>query len=341
MADPRFFSRGQPISIAQIIETTGASVDGDVKLSTEITDVAPLETATVGNITFLENRRYAEAVRSSKATACFLPSTLVHKAPKAMIKLVTEFPRRSYSKISQLLYKSESASANIHEAARISDLAILGQDCRIEAGVMIGAFCEIGDCCWIGANTSIDAGVIIGNGTRVGSNVSISHSKIGKNCFIYPGVRIGQPGFGFEIDSSGPIEMPQLGRVLIGNNVEIGANSTVDRGAGPDTMIGSGTRIDNLVQIGHNVEIGKGCVIVAQVGISGSTKIGDRSIVGGQVGLAGHLTIGSDVKIAAQSGVTRNVKDGSIIGGSPAVPISEFRRQVARIKLLGRRNSTE
>lgn len=341
MADPRFFKRSQSLTIEEIVNITGAVVDDGVNLSTVITDVAPLQEAIDGNVSFLENRRYIEVIVSSKATACFIPSALSNRAPKNMIKLVTEFPRRSYAKVSQLFYRIESHQADLNKAAKISDLASLGKDCRIEAGVVIGAYCEIGNSCCIGANTTIDEGVVVGNGTKIGSNVSISHSKIGANCFIYPGVRIGQPGFGFEMDSSGPIEMPQLGRVIVGNNVEIGANSTVDRGAGPDTIIGTGTRIDNLVQIGHNVEIGSGCVIVAQVGISGSTKIGDRTIVGGQVGMAGHLTIGSDVKIAAQSGVTRNIKDGSIIGGAPAVPMSEFRRQVAHIKLLGRRNRFE
>tara|TARA_Y100000588_G_C14252486_1_gene924057 strand:- start:650 stop:1675 length:1026 start_codon:yes stop_codon:yes gene_type:complete len=339
MADPRFFKKGPPLTIREIVHITGATVRGNLDSSTLIKDVAPLEYAGPGDISFLENRRYANVISSSQATACFLTEDLVSRAPPGMGTLITQYPRRSYAKVSRTFYQNTKKSGNISQTAQISETAVLGPECRVDNGAVLGGFCQIGKNCWIGANTVIDDGCVIGEDTKIGSNVSISHSQIGSGCFIFPGVKIGQPGFGFEIDSSGPIEMPQLGRVIIGDNVEIGANSTVDRGAGPDTIIGPGTRIDNLVQIGHNVEIGKGCIIVAQVGISGSTKIGDHTVIGGQVGLAGHLNIGSNVKIAAQSGVTRNIEDGAIVGGAPAVPIKQFRRQVASIKSLGRRNT--
>ena len=338
MADPRFFKKKKPLSIREIVSLTGAIVGRDDDQSLIINDVSPIHTAKKGDVSFVENRRYANQISSSEASACFIPEDLLLKVPKNMVPLVINFPRRAYAKVSQSLYEREAKSPKVDEGTNISKTCIIGEGCRIDFGAVVGEFCQVGSDCWIGANTFIDDGVKIGNGTRIGANVTISHSEIGSDCFIYPGVRIGQPGFGFEIDASGPIEMPQLGRVIIGNNVEIGANTTIDRGAGPDTVIGEFTRIDNLVQIGHNVEIGNGCIIVAQVGISGSTIIGDHTVIGGQTGLAGHLKIGKRVKIAAQSGVTRNTGDGSVIGGAPAVPMEEFRRQVANIKSLGRRD---
>ena len=338
MADPRFFKKRKPLSVKEIIRLTGATLKDSSMESTIISDVASISTAKEGEISFVENRRYASQITSSKASACFLTKDLLGKVPKHMIPLLTNSPRRAFAKLSQSFYEKEGKTPKISSKSIVAKTCVLGAGCRIDPGVVLGEFCEIGKDCWIGSNSVIDDGVKIGDRTRIGANVSISHSEVGANCFIYPGVRIGQPGFGFEVDSAGPIEMPQLGRVIIGDNVEIGSNTAIDRGAGPDTEIGDFTRIDNLVQIGHNVKIGKGCIIVAQVGISGSTQIGDQSIIGGQTGLAGHLKIGKQVKIAAQSGVTRNLNDGSIVGGAPAVPIEDFRRQVASIKSLGRRD---
>ena len=154
---------------------------------------------------------------------------------------------------------------------------------------------------------------------------------------IHAGVRIGQDGFGFATGAEGHVKVPQLGRVIIGDDVEIGANTTIDRGAGPDTVIGAGTQIDNLVQIGHNVVLGRGCVVVAQVGISGSTKVGDYVVIGGQVGLAGHLSIGNKVRIAAQSGVMRDVAEGETVGGSPATTMRDWLRRVAIVDRLARK----
>ena len=338
MADSRFFKKREPLSVKEIIRLTGATLKDSSMESTIISDVASISTAKEGEITFVENRRYASQVTSSKASACFLTEDLLSKVPQHMIPLLTNSPRRAFAKLSQSFYEKEGKTPKISSKSVVAKTCVLGAGCRIDPGVVLGEFCEIGKDCWIGSNSVIDDGVKIGDRTRIGANVSISYSEVGDGCFIYPGVRIGQPGFGFEVDAAGPIEMPQLGRVMIGNNVEIGANTTIDRGAGPDTEIGDFTRIDNLVQIGHNVKVGKSCIIVAQVGISGSTQIGDHSVIGGQTGLAGHLKIGRQVKIAAQSGVTRNLNDGSIVGGAPAVPIEDFRRQVANIKSLGRKD---
>jgi UDP-3-O-[3-hydroxymyristoyl] glucosamine N-acyltransferase len=204
----------------------------------------------------------------------------------------------------------------------------------IEDGVVIGNNSSIDH------NSVIKRNVVIGNNTKIASNVTISHSVIGNNVIIHPGTRIGQDGFGFASDHTGHLKVPQLGIVKIGDFVEIGANTTIDRGSAQDTIIGDMCQIDNLVQLGHNVQLGKACVIVAQVGIAGSTKLGDFVILGGQVGVAGHLKIGNQVQVAAQSGIAQNIEDKQIMGGSPAVPIRQWHKQTFCLKKLANKDKS-
>ncbi len=337
MADQRFFQYSGELDIATISEITGIKLSEKIDPSMRIKDVSSLEEAGPGQICFVENRKYCAALEKSSASACFLPQDLALRAPENMALLITDRPRRNFARVSRVFYPDPELTPIIHEHSSIAESANIADGCRVDAGVRIGSGVSIGEGCWIGANSILDDGITLGAHTRVGSNSSLSHCDIGARCYIYPGVRIGQPGFGFEADLAGTIKMPQLGKVIVQDDVEIGANSTVDRGAGPDTILGRGTMIDNLVQVGHNVEIGRGCIIVAQVGIAGSTKIGDYTVIGGQVGIAGHLKIGNAVQIAAQSGVTKNIPNNSIIGGSPAVPIQDYRRQIAAVKFMGRR----
>ncbi|MBL6599246.1 MAG: UDP-3-O-(3-hydroxymyristoyl)glucosamine N-acyltransferase [Alphaproteobacteria bacterium] len=337
MADRRFFPYAGPFRLAEIAEMTGAELRNCPDPSLEVTGVAALDRAVSGDLGFLENRRYLSALGETKASACFVAAAFVDRAPPELTLLVTDRPRRNFARISRLFHPEDRPEPGIHQSAIVADGVRLGEGCRVDAGAVIDADVEIGDGAWIGPNVVIGKGVTIGAGTRVDANASLSHCDIGARCLIYPGARVGQPGFGFEVDASGPLKMPQLGRVIIEDDVEVGANTTVDRGAGPDTVIGRGTMIDNLVQIGHNVEIGKGCIIVAQVGIAGSTKLEDYVVLGGQVGVAGHITIGTGAQVAAQSGVNKGVPAGARMGGSPTVPMREFRRQVAAVKALGRR----
>ena len=199
----------------------------------------------------------------------------------------------------------------------------------------------IGDHAWIESHVSIGHGVQFGNNCRVGANSTVSHSIIGNHVRLYPGVRIGQDGFGFAIDPVGFVKVPQLGRVVMGDHIEIGANCCIDRGAQGDTTIGSGTWIDNLVQIGHNVKIGRGCVIVSQCGISGSTELGDFVVMGGQVGIAGHLKIGSMARIAAQSGVIKDIPPKEEWMGYPAIPLRTFMRQTVKLNQLVQKTKVE
>jgi UDP-3-O-[3-hydroxymyristoyl] glucosamine N-acyltransferase len=258
-----------------------------------------------------------------------------------MVLLVSPAPYMAYARIARAFYPPPRPVPGISPQAIIDVSALVGKGCRIDPGAVVGARAEIGEGSWVGANAVVGDGVRLGRDCFVGPNASISYALVGDRVTIYTGARIGQDGFGFASDRSGHTRVPQVGRVIIGDDVEVGANSTIDRGAGPDTVIGSGCMIDNLVQIGHNVQMGRGCVIVSQVGISGSTRLGDVVVIGGQTGVAGHLTIGSGVRIAAKSGVHQDIPAGSDVGGAPAVPIREWRRQIAATVRLGRRGKGE
>ena len=216
----------------------------------------------------------------------------------------------------------------VHPTAEIEEGAI------IEPGAVIGAEAKIGRDSVISSGAVIGARCYIGRNCYIGANASIVCSLIGDGVIIHQGAGIGQDGFGFAMGAQGHLKVPQIGRVIIQDHVEIGANTTIDRGALKDTVIGQGTKIDNLVQIGHNVIIGQNCVIVSQVGISGSTELGDFVIFGGQGGCVGHIKIGSGVKIAANGKIINNVEPGAIIGGAPAVPIMEWKRQIIAIKKM-------
>lgn len=332
MADPRFFKNAGPFSLAQLASIGQAEiVSGDPDLM--LNDVQPLQAAGAEHLSFLDNKLYVEAFTQSAAGACLCDPNFVDRAPATMAVLSTKEPYRAYARIAQAFYPPEAVRPGVHPSAHVSAMANLGAGCQIDAGAVVSDGAEIGDGCKIGANSYIGPGVVLGEGCDVGPNVTLQCALIGKNCVFHPGVRIGQDGFGFA-PGAVHLKVPQLGRVVIGDDVDIGANACVDRGTGPDTVIASGSKIDNLVQIGHNVQIGIGCLFPALSGISGSTKIGNYVMMGGATGIAGHLTIGDGARIAAQSGVMRDVEPGQTVAGSPAMPAKEFWRQVAAVKKL-------
>lgn len=332
MADPRFFLKAGPFSLTDLAAISEAEIaSGDAQQMFD--DVAPLHLAGEGQISFLDNKLYIETFESSTAGACLCDAKFADRAPKGMALLVTAEPYRAYARVAQAFYPPQAPVASIHPGAHVSDHAVLMPGCQIEAGAVISDNAEIGTACRIGANSYIGPGVILGDGCNVGPNVTIQCAVVGKACVFHPGARIGQDGFGFA-PGAVHLKVPQLGRVVIGDGVDIGANACIDRGTGPDTVIGSGTKIDNMVQVGHNVEIGSGCLFPALSGISGSTKIGNYVMMGGATGVAGHLTIGDGARIAAQSGVMRNVGSGQTVAGSPAMPAKEFWRQTAALKKL-------
>lgn len=337
MADPRFFKVGGPFTLARLAEISGSLIGEGADPDACFNNVAPLEVAGPDDVTFLNNKRYAEAFRKSKAGACVIEAEWAESAPNGMALLLSENPYLAYARLARAFYPDERPEPGIAPTAVIDPTARLGEGCRVDAGAVIGGKVEMGKGCDIGANAVIGDGVVLGDDCVVGAAASLSHCIVGSRVLIYPGARVGQDGFGFATDASGHTKVPQLGRVIIHDDVEIGANTTIDRGSGPDTVIGTGCMIDNLVQIGHNVQLGRGCVIVAQVGISGSTKIGDNVMIGGQGGLSGHLEIGQGAQIAAKSGVRSNIPAGTQYGGIPAVPIRDWHRQVVTLAGLSRR----
>ncbi len=337
MADPRFFTLAGPFQLDALATMIGAEIARGVDPSLEIQDVAPLDVAGAGMLSFLDNRKYIADFERSKASACIVDPVLADRAPDGMALLLSSEPYKCYARAAAAFYPTPPPEPGAASSASIDPSATVPADCRIDAGAVIGARACLGARCHIASNAVIGDAVRVGDDSIIGANTSLSHCDIGVRVLIHPGVRIGQRGFGFAIDPKGHVKVPQLGRVIVGDDVEIGANTTVDRGSGPDTVIGAGTMIDNLVQIAHNVRIGKGCVIIAQAGIAGSTILEDFSVVAAQAGIAGHLRIGAGAQIGAQSGVMRDLEPGARVLGAPAVPARRFFRQIATIEKLARK----
>lgn len=336
MVDSRFFTNSGPFPVSELAAATGATLLRADDGARTIKDVAPLDRASASDISFFDNTKYIEQFLNSSAGACFVRSKFSDRAPQSMAVLITEDPYRCYALAAQRFYPTDSYSDEISPGAHIHPTAKIGKKVGIGPGAVIGANVTIGDGSSIGPNSVLYDGVQIGSGTRIGALCSISHSLIGDRVLIHRGVHLGQDGFGFALGREGHVKVPQLGRVIIDNDVEIGSNTTIDRGSGPDTMVGEGAKIDNLVMIGHNVQLGKRAVVVGQVGISGSTRIGDGAVLGGQAGVTGHLKIGAGAKIAAKAGVMTDIPPGASYGGAPAVPILDFHRQTIAIQRLAK-----
>ena len=330
--DARFFERAGPFSLADVAAAVGAPVPegaGGV-----FTGVAPLQVAAAWHVSFLDNRRYGPALRQTGAGAVIVHPDMAAQVPPGSVALVTREPYAGWARAASLFHPPQPVRPGVHPAAAVDPAAQvdasaeLGPHCVVEAGAQIGPGCRIGPGAVIGA------GVVLGPGCRIGANATLSHAVLGARVYIYPGARIGQEGFGFAMTPSGFLTVPQLGRVMIGDDVEIGANTTVDRGSAQDTMIGAGSRLDNLVQIGHNVVLGRCCVVVSLAGISGSTVLEDFVMIGGQAGIAGHLRIGRRARVGAQAGVMADIPAGADFVGSPAMPTKEFFRNVAVLRKL-------
>jgi UDP-3-O-[3-hydroxymyristoyl] glucosamine N-acyltransferase len=345
MTEPVFFRLAKPLSIDEVIALTGATLEGEADRSRTIRGVAPLDAAGPDDLVFLDNPKYADDLTRTSAAACLVAAKFAHRVPEGTATLVAAEPYRAAAIVTMALFPEAARPGSIVGAEGVSPGSFVHPQARLEPGVtvdpgaVIGAGAEIGAHCRIGAGSVIGPGVVIGADCRIAAQASISHALIGRRVVIHPGVRIGQDGFGFAITPTGMLSVPQLGRVLIEDDVDIGANTTIDRGSAQDTVIGAGTRVDNLVQIGHNVRLGRMCVIVAQVGISGSTVLDDFVQVGGQAGFVGHIHIGARARIGAQAGIMSDVPAGATMVGSPATPGNEHFRQVAMLRRLTRQKN--
>lgn len=333
MADERFFRKKESLTLAEIIRIGELLFPEGADGSRIFTDVAALDEATAEQVSWAFIPSMRSALSQTKAGAVIVPEKFVNLIPAGVIPLISADPHRSYGLVANAFYP-HTVEAYISPRAVIDETARFGEGCRIEAGAFIGPNVVLGARCEIHPNAVIENGVQMGDDCIVGANATVSHCIAGNKVYIYPGANIGQDGFGFAMSSKGPVKVPQLGRVIIGDDVEIGSSSTVDRGAMGDTVIASGTRIDNLVQVAHNVKLGRCCVMVSQVGIAGSCEFGDFVVAGGQAGFAGHLKVGTGAQIAAQSGLMNDVSPGAVLMGSPAVSHVEYMRQQIAIRQL-------
>lgn len=334
MADPRFFHKVESLTLDQIVRVGEVMAPKHADMSRVFRDVAGLETAGPDDVSWAFIPKAREVLKTTKSGAVIVPEKFLSYVPEGCIALIAVDAHRSYGLVASAFYPRQ-VQAGVSERAYVDETAELGPGCRIEAGAYIGPHVKLGAGCHIHPNAVIEEGVQMGDACTVGANATVSHCVAGHKVYIYPGCHVGQDGFGFAMSpEKGPQKVPQLGRVIIGNDVEIGSSTCVDRGAMGDTVIGDGTRIDNLVQVAHNVKLGRCCVLVSQVGIAGSCTFGDFVVAGGQSGFAGHLQVGTGAQIGAQSGVMSAVEPGSILLGSPAVPHKDFMRQVLAVKKL-------
>ena len=345
MADPRFFDNRGPFTLAEVCSASQVDLPAGTDGSRRIADVASLETAGAHHLCYLAGKSALRAFARSGAGYCFVPRDMaLSDVPGALTLLPCGSPQHAFAAAARLFYPS-CELGEWPQDHRVHPTARLEEDVELGPGVVIGPHAEIGRGTRLGPNTVIGRGVAIGRDCRIGSNVSITCTYVGDVVLMLPGAQIGQPGFGFASGADGHTKIPQLGRVIIQDRVEIGAGTTIDRGALGDTVVGEGTKIDNLVQIGHNTRIGRYCMIVAQSGISGSCELGDFVVLGGQAGVADHARIGDGARLAGRcAAAPGDLPGGQDYGGVPARPIKQWARELAAVSQLvkrGRRKPDE
>jgi UDP-3-O-[3-hydroxymyristoyl] glucosamine N-acyltransferase len=343
MEHPGFFERAGPFPLRAVAAAAEAKAADGVDPDLPIQDVRPLDSAGQGDISFLDNRKYLPILAHTGASACLVAPKFASHAPNATACLLTTEPYRAFARVMTLFYpdalkpKAAIQDAVSRSGPPIHPSAVIEPGAIVEPGAIIGPEARIGSATTIAAGAVIGYRVHVGRDCFIGPNASLTHALLGNHVTIHAGVAIGQDGFGFAMGLGGHLKLPQIGRVVIQDHVEIGANTTIDRGALHDTVIGEGTKIDNLVQIGHNVVIGRHCIIVAQTGISGSAELGDFVALGGQVGILGHVKIGSGAQIAASSNVRGDVPPGARWGGTPAKPVRLWFRELTLLRKLAER----
>jgi len=333
MPDPRFFEDLGPISLGELGALTGAELTQPGAARKAVRAVSILSLAGPDTVTFLSDKKLAPELASSRAAACFAPAALADQAPEGCVALIAPNPQGAYALAAERLHRLRT----LGPGPAISPDAEIEDGAELAPGVVVGAGARIGRGTRIGANTVVGPGVAIGRECAISPNVTLACALIGDRVKILAGAVIGEAGFGATAGSKGLIDIPQLGRVIIQDAVTVGANSCIDRGAFDDTVIGENTKIDNLVQIAHNVRVGRNCVMAAHTGVSGSVTIGDGAQLGGRVGLADHITIGAGARLAASAGVMNDIPAGETWGGTPAQPIRGWMRDTAWLRKMSSR----
>ncbi|MBP0615452.1 UDP-3-O-(3-hydroxymyristoyl)glucosamine N-acyltransferase [Jiella mangrovi] len=334
MPDTSFFARGAGLTVGEIASRAGAEVGEGTDPNAVLTGIGPLDRAGPDDCSFFDSPRYAPQLATTRAGCVFIAQKHLALLPEGLPHLIAGNVQAAFAKTGRSFYPAALLPDAITTTEGISPRAEIDPTAQIEDGATIEAFAVIGPGVKIGRGTIVSPGAVIardcaiGRDCRIGAQVALSNTFLGNRVVLHPGVKIGQDGFGYVAGPSGLDKVVQIGRVIVQDDVEIGANTTIDRGAIRDTVIGEGTKIDNQVQVGHNVAIGRHCVIVAQVGISGSTTIGDGVMIGGQTGVNGHVTIGDGAQIAAVSAVSADVPAKSRWGGIPAKPVREWFREM-------------
>ena len=319
-----------PTTAAEIAKLLNGEVVGDG--NTELINFAPADAAKPGDLTFAENEAYLARAEQSAASAILVDGKTTSQK-KVLIRVAN--PRIAFAKVLPLFFPEPVFASGVHHTA------VIAASAKIDPSAHIGPHCVVGERSVIGPRVVLQGGNHVGTDCAIGEDTNLfpnvtlyTRTQVGKRVRIHAGTVVGSDGFGYVFDAGFHRKVPQIGNVIIGDDAELGANVTVDRGALGSTVIGKGSKIDNLVQIAHNVIIGDHCIVVAQAGIAGSTKLGGYVVLGGQVGIAGHLKLGNQVTVAAQSGVMHDIPDGEKWFGTPAQPDKQTKRQLLAVQKL-------
>ena len=340
MTDDRFYERAGPFTLARIAAEIGAEMEKGANPALELRDVASLESAEAGDVSIFSDAKFANAFVVTNASLVITSEKLA-AMPHGVALLVVPNPRLAFAQVGHMFYPPKPLAAGVRAATPVHPTASVGAGTEISPGAEIGPGAQIGSNCYIGNNVVIGRGVEIGDDSRIGPNCVITHAILGKRVVMGPNNSIGNQGFSFVPSLEGLLRVPQLGRVVIEDDVEFGSNCNVDRGAMGDTHIERGVRFDSLIHVGHNVRIGHHSLVVAQVGIGGSTTIGPMVLIGGQVGISDHRTIGAGARLAARSGVTRDIGPGEHVGGYPARPLKRWHRETALLAKMARAKKSD
>jgi UDP-3-O-[3-hydroxymyristoyl] glucosamine N-acyltransferase len=341
MTEAVFFARSAGLTVGEIATLTGGTPREGTDLDRRVVNAAPLDRAGPSDLSFADKPKFAAALAATAAGVCLVSPALADAAPSHVAVIVIRNPYVAFVSVERALFPDSLRPSSLVAGTGVSPGAFVHASVRLEAGVVVDPGAVIGPGAEIGAGTVIGPQAVIGPQVKIGRNCSIgpcasvTHALVGDRVIIHAGARIGQDGFGYVRGPNGHVKIPQLARVIIQNDVEIGANTTIDRGGSRDTVIGEGTKIDNLVQIGHNCIIGRQVIIVSQTGVSGSCVIEDYAVLGGQVGLADHVTVGEGAMLGARSGVIGgNIPARARWGGFPARPLREWLRGAAVLRRL-------